>query len=416
MSRGRIYQYIIILVILFASVAFVERDLLAHNQFLNLGWRKYAVREALEAQEETGKFFLLKREGEILPLESLGDDWGLYLAVSLCSASLRSLGVTVGPFKILILVGLFFVGSYTLCSVITFRNSQERNRGPFLFGIALAATLGLFSMDAYTAGMLPCGVFTLLMTMPKSMRGGKIYLGLLVLFALTCNIAELFRSKAGVLPLAGMFVYQLYQSRRNAATLLLSILVTGGLIQFGTGQLRAERDQWLTSHNKQDTAGLVNSHVVWHALFVGLSYDRIGGVEHSDLAGYNLANESEEARNVAAQTVDSYHLGSNYESFVREQYLDIVKKHPLLTLYSYSKRFLVTLGTLLFVSGLWTLGASVALKRITSEFRFTAVTCVVLAGPAVLVYPYPMYFLGGIALAPSLSLLLENNSQSTFSD
>ena len=402
----RVIIYILLCIALFYTCW--ERELWGWQEFMNDGPRRVKFRQQfLDSFKETGHMLLLKPPGgDYIPLEALGDDPGVYIAYVWCD----SLGLTQHPIHNFWLLCLCPIALY-LCGVLWAGLKGEPPRGYYAV-VAGVVYLALTSLDVYVFAMVPTALFILILTHSKQ-RESASYLAWVVLFASLCAATDFVRMKMGLLLLGLMVLYQLFSSRR--VLLVLALLVSYfGVSYVGShqlGQMKESRNRFLENHYQAPVEELpggvgLKAHAFWHAVYLGLAYDRVDGIVYHDTYPAMKIEHKIQGRAVKG---GFYPIDKNYEQSVKQLYIETVKNHPFQALLTYVKKFLVVACFALLLSGL------VFDERLSERFRPSRplalenctllAACLVSLAPAVLVYPFPLFIVGAVSLAPGFYLL-----------
>lgn len=405
-------QIILVAILALSAYSHVSRNLLEHQRFPNFGFRLGVLQSSLDCYHETGQYFLIKnREDEYVAWENTGDDWGLHVSL-VTMARLYSLIDNARPDAALhyLLLGLGLNLLYAGFSWKACLDSGKRDSGTLLSFLAVVA-LGFTIFDVYAASLLPAGLFILLLVRSSQERYDATYIVTLALFSFACVFSEFTRAKTGLILALVLLAYLLVCRRKMAVFLLIFCLGSTVLTNLWLGSLQSSRDLWLSqTYGKPKAIESLESHAIWHSLFVGLSYDKIDGIPWDDVYAFRLVDTKE-----GFGPTEQFRYSAKYDEEMKKHYLRVVSEHPFATLYSYLKRYLVIAGPLLLLSGLW--GAD-RWKVGPQDRHFTEKIALLSAAmllmiPAAVVRPFPMYYLTSIALAPAFRLFSKSEEKPT---
>ena len=390
-------------------VLYYTSGFLEWQEFMNENPRRHHwVGQFIQAHRDTGELLLFKPPGsDYVPMESLGDDPGIYLAFT----ALDSLGLGLSNLHMYWLLCATPAILYLLVLWPLTAGVESPKTARAL--IVLSTFLALTTLDVYVFVVLPSALFINLLVRYErfSERGLTLYI---LLFALICAGIEQVRSNTGSVFFLVAMIYTVARNRnwRNPVLAVVAYLLLSFLYSHHVEQLREARNAWLTDYYQQPVSRFfegeaLTSHAVWYNIFLGLGYDQIDGVRyHDSFAGMTLK------RKMHGQPIVGgfYPLDTEAERTLKERYLHAVKTYPLAVFWMYLKKLAVCLAPVLIFSGLLlkeNLGLAKFREQNGQGLKRALILGVslILMAPGVLAWPHLIFFLGAVVTPPGLLLL-----------
>ena len=390
-----------------------KKHLFDHLSFLNTGYRQGEINYCVDGYAKTGQYLLRSysqndvdsTKGSTLildPIENLGDDIGIYFFVPLIKNYFninRTYQAYYLLFSTIVILG-YFLAITGIC--LLYKNQTIRILGGIFIG--LTAFFSLFIFDVYVWAFLLTSLIPLyIYAIQKTHDGHKKSFFYLIFFFIFIGVmigfGNIFRSHSGTGVLIFIFIHLLLQKKQvfkiPFKIILLLVIFSATLLphQILDSYIK-NRNQWLEQHEIKIEKTTISSHVLWHPLFLGLGFidNNKHGIEWSDQYGYKVANTIKPSLNVT-----SMQMSSEYEEIVKNKFREIIHKDFAFVLKTYLlKSFYVFLFLLPFLF----LTIQYAFKNklpFNLIFPFVAGISFYLL-PAILVWPFPMYFLGAINL------------------
>jgi hypothetical protein len=382
--------------------------------FLNSGYRLSSILQSAEAYQTTGQhlLFQIKHFDTItyLPIENLGDDIGIYYFVPLIY---NLLGGNIETSYLLIVcfvvMGGFLISAF---GIYLISNSfRVRNIGYVCSG--LMALFCFFILDIYIFSyFITCFIPLLYWILKKNTSKSNLIIVAIVI-GLLIGLSDQFRSQSGT----GLFVFIVLFLLLNFKeygikfkyTLLYCILILFAVFfvnLYFKYEIKKRDNFLLEKHNftQKTEAG----HVFWHALYAGLGFSKNKlGIEWNDNYVFSKAQSIRPGLNV-----DVNNITPEYEKIIKYEYFQVIKKEPVFFIKTFLLKFSYSM---LFALLFFNFGFYLFFK-IKPNWK-TVLPFLVVIGfyflPGILVYPLPMYLLGGFnMLIISFVFLLNKNEQS----
>lgn len=392
-----------------------------HLYFFNPGYRLWQLEDCVSGMKQTGQV-LIRYAGHVktetglqpsfLPVEATGDDLAIYYFVPLL---VRILAVDVTLAYWILFAGVTIL-SYTIGSVgiiLLFTNNMVRIISSI--SLAIFGFFCLYILDVYVLAFLTTSLIPLFLWIAQqsSSESFKKYLLLfLPISGIILGIGNCFRIHTGTGVFIFIALYLLFFNREKLTyplkiAFIAILMISSYLPRWYLDHQLYQRDHHLRKMpiNNLVVRTPVSRHVIWHSLYVGLSFikDNKYGITWSDTSAYNKAREIKPDITVNLTTTTM-----EYEQIIRQQYLLILKKDPWFVIQTFlAKSVYVFLLLILFFN--WGIIFLVQ-KRPPGKLTllFTAVMAFY-SLPGILVWPYPMYILGALSMAVYGAILILGN-------
>lgn len=385
-----------------------SRGMLDWQEFYNDGPRRIHFRnQFLSAYQDTGHMLLFKPPGaEYLAAEELADDPGIYIAY----VWVNELGLTKNRLHNFWILCTLPILGYFLATVPL--GLGRPNKVPYWIALGAAAYVGLTSMDVYIFVFFSAGLYVALLA-SKDKADKPWYPALALLFAVVCPLSELIRLKTGLVLFVCMLVYLLIQGRRWILVLVMIVLYVGTLqlYDYQMGEWKKGRNQWLSQHFNRPVSDWeedkVFVHLMWHNIYLGLSYDDIDGIVYHDTFALAKAKKKITGRPVKG---GFYQVDQAYDEIIKGIYFETLRQYPISSFICYLKKLIMVVAFTALFSGLL-FEKKAVLKRFQpghSDFPENVallLPCMIFMAPGVLVIPLPLFTVGSVALAPGFFLL-----------
>ena len=319
-----------------------------------------------------------------------GDDLGLYFFVPQLA---RVSGVSLVTATDVLLTGVVLLASgFGLLGLLrTLHTKLGRRIGVAAF--LLLAVVVLIAGDVYIMNAAPAMACVPWILSFVSRR--KLTIGMLMTLGMTGALGEtsnFVRSHAGT----GLVLFALvvavgtYQVKLVSRIILVAALllgVTGAALAFR--HVYAQRDAFL-QHQPGALMESARGHVLWHAIYLGLSY-----VKNSEVPEYRDEFAFAKVRALRPEASD---YSPEYEQVLMRETLRLAKRRPFLILANLFAKIVVVSLFCIFAANVGLFGAKLAPKPVWLELAFwLAIAFNGLYG--IIVLPNPKYLVGLIAFA-----------------
>ncbi|MFA6922794.1 MAG: hypothetical protein WC223_00935 [Bacteroidales bacterium] len=407
---------LVFILILFAFYKLDEKDLFNNLKFANQGFRINALIKTDEAFNKTNTYLLYylensndkgERVEEYNPVELFGDDMGIYFFVV---AVKNSLNISTIPNAYLLLFSLFIISGFFVATIgfsLLFDDKLSK-----IYSYSLYCLLSLFCffvMNVYILSFFIISFIPLIIYFLKKADSSKSKLFLLILFfiGVFIGISNKFRSNSGTGLLLFFILYVLFYNKNNFSIkykiiCLLFITMPIYIPSIYFNHLINKRNNWLIEHKYENKINLVNNkHVLWHSLYLGMGFgNNKYGITCHDTTGFNVAKKINKKLEI-----DFYKYPKEYEDIMKNVCLKIIINDKIFFLKTLFQKFIYVL-MFIFIS--FNLGIYYFFKT-KSSFKTILIFLITFGFyiiPGVLVYPFPMYYIGGISIVVIANILL----------
>ena len=399
--------------------------------FLNRGYKVAELGYAYEGLIKTGQPFLGYKDTGFLLLEAVGDDLGQYYFVAKLFhlLNLPSTPQQISFYQMIfystIILLSFFIGCFGVSLIYKEKNTRIISY-IYLFALSFFCLfiLSTYSFYFFIISFIPL----ILYFINKIAHNNKnIYYFLFALIGLLIGISNKFRIQTGTGILIFIVIYlflisKKYLAIKNKFIILFILLIFSNFFNLYFSYLMEKRNNWLIKNNYSHLlkADLVNEHPLWHALYLGLAYDRdekytgpytffVSGLFNKynlwwdDDCGYKKANEI-----LGYERYNYNYWDRDYENIIKNEFLKILKNDPFFVIKNI---ILKTKKVLIYVFLSMNIGLIFLFFNKTEKKLLISFLAVILfyIAPGILVWPDPRYFLGGICMSVFLTIFLIND-------
>jgi hypothetical protein len=402
---------------LFIGVAYLlhRKGLLNCLTIFNHGFRLGdGVSETLEIYRHTGQILLRHAAGitggslnEIYsPIENKGDDPGIYFFLPYFANVFPS-SYDLVKLDILFFGFITLIGYLISCIGFNLLIVNQELLVKTYFYTGVSALFSFFILDVYIwAYFITCFVPLFIWLVNSAGKSGfkRFYIFMFV-FGILAGLSNQFRNYSGT----GMIVFVLSYLALNYSkdfkiwkivTLALLLISSSCIPGLFLQQQYNQRDNWLSRNEPSfkpvdDRIG----HVVWHNIYLGLGFIKNPyGIIWDDQFAFDKVDQLNPDPKLR-------HCSIEYERILKTEYLKILRNNFGFVVRSYFVKFVyASLFLLLFFNY-----GFILLFRAVLSYRFLMpffITICFYSLPAVLVWPFPMYFLGAINLVVILFVFL----------
>jgi hypothetical protein len=369
-----------------------------------LGDRYREVNEALAGWNETGMPLVGRNNGRWEPVPC-GDDTGLFYIVPLLA---RTAGWSADRSLDFFLLGTLFISAAAGIAGLWLGASGVWQRTLAIVPISLGAYLSYKLGDVYLIQgsvvlmLIPWLVYSL----RTNVKSGRRFL-VVFLSGVFLGLAHWVRTQSGSPVLVFFAVLVCFSQLQRSIKIFLTVTLMAGMsLPLLYAQLPLhDRDTFLVMHEPGYRRSL-NSHLIWHTAFLGLSY----------LTNPYVPAWRDSVAVEYAQAIDpaAIYGGEEYEAILRSRVEEIIRQQPRFILNTVAAKSGVLAWMLLLSINIGLGAAILAPKPLGTELAFWLAMAV--AGlPGILAIPEPQYVLGMIAFALcywyySVSFYLERSS------
>jgi len=413
-ERMVLYSILIFTAVFMLIFLLNRRSLFEHLSFLNSGYRQTTILKCDNGFIKSKQHLLMYIEDHNIdrinryyaPLENIGDDLGIYYYVVKIK-DLFQIESTQASYNVFCISIIFisFIVSITGCNLLF---KKKKVKIAAFISIGIYSIFTFFIMDVYVMGFLTVSFVPLIIYCFRYLNELKFY-KIILLFSfigLILGIANNFRNHTGtgiLIFTTIMLIFSLNKQNWSKLTLLfLILLLTNQFENFHFNQLKESRDKWISQKNISSRELLKKNqgHLLWHPLYLGLAFTpNKYGIKWSDKHGYDIALKKEQ--NIK---IDFYNCGDKYEKIIKNEFINIVAKDPIFVIKTY---FIKLLYVLLFLLPCFNIAPLLFFKiKINRAILISILSSIAFYSiPAVLVWPFPMYFLPAMFMAILLSLI-----------
>lgn len=349
-------------------------------------------------------------------METAGDDLGMYYFVPILSSVFNIHYKTV---YFLFFIGLIACGF--ILAAIGFHLLFPSNIS-FWISTLIYATLAfytLYILDVYSIVFLCVSLIPLALYFSKS-KSPYPFVFYLMFIGLVCGTSNLIRNHSGTgIILLISFAILLYDYKPFKKIAFLAILITFFILPYiHINREIDQRNQVLLTKgfNPRMFEGFNTSHIIWHSIYLGLGYDKQNkyNIKWVDQFGYNTAREMIKEKNMkGVPRINPLSMPKEYELLIQEKFFDVLTKDPGFVLKTWAMKFwhVLKIWVWFFNIGLILLFFQTFLRH---EVIPVVLGIIFYLLPGALVYPYPMYILGGLLLSAMALIFMINNTLSRF--
>jgi hypothetical protein len=278
----------------------------------------------------------------------------------------------------------------TVVGLIGFLCTVKTRLGRWV-GIAafvLLCVIQLLAGDVYALGVAPavaCVTWIILFSDRRKLTAGM--LAAMAMTGLLAQTATEVRSQAGtgLLLFALVVIAGVYKLRLAGRILLIAVLLLGmAAVALPFRHLYALRDEFLRQQPRAMVAS-APAHVVWHPIYLGLSY-----IKNSDVPAYNDVAANDRVQELRPGTV---YCSPEYEAVLKGEVFAIFKRHPLLVFENVFLKLLVVGLICAAAANVGLYAATLTRKPFALEAAFW-IAIGFSALPGILVIPKMHYTLG----------------------
>lgn len=412
--------------------------------FFNEGFRQIDLRDALCGWNEQGVpllrcVSLTMGDGTdktfYLPIETIGDDKGIFYFIPLVARLFATdhISAYLIFFTTLIVAG-FIIGSVGFSLLF----AQKRVRLICNIGWGLFSFFCFYIMDVYVWAFFLIAFIPLLLWILKN-KNFKWWCVSALAIGLLIGFAGIFRNHAGtgllLLIIGSLFLAKEIKIAHKAIVIAM-VIIAMFLPKLWFQQIVNERNQWLVENNfdRSLLQSFENTHIIWHGLYLGLAYDEDNpyGIEWLDEYAHKKANE------YVNQNMDKTQLPTMAQIFFPDNYKQYLQTHPeypvfsqlflpqqydgiaksfFMEIFEKNSFYVLKIAVLKAFKVLWELLkffniGLVFFFLVRPPWKITAAVLLPIAFyalPAVLVWPYDAYILGGLGIVVVSTLLLVGN-------
>jgi hypothetical protein len=287
-------------------------------------------------------------------------------------------------------------------------------RMKYHFYMIILGTFCLFILDVYIIAYFITSFipFCIYFLKKKNIENSKLSIGVLTCaVGVLAGFANIVRIHSGT----GMFLFVvlLFLLIRTAIIVkVLFISILSVSYMFPNLYLKyniSARDYWLKKHIPNIEVMSNDRHVVWHSLYCGLSFiPNKYGLIWLDSCSFNKATQIDSSLKFA-----NYQIPEKYETIIKKEYINMVRSDPVFILKTYITK---ACYALLFLLLYFNLEIVVILKIIKADKMYIPflTTFFFYLVPAILVWPFPMYFLGAINCCLFFFIFISSNQESFY--
>lgn len=346
---------------------------------------KYKV-DYIGYSDELGQYFLY----------STSDDPGIYSIVSHIGYWLNAKDI-FPVYQGFMFFSIFLATCVALFGLNKIFQSRPGNNWFKWMSIFIVSLLGLFvciKSDVYAfyyVGLCMVPLLYYSFTTADSPQYGLIVGSLFIM-----NIAEYCRSQSGLIAMLFLFLGVLILSKYSASKKAL-IVVLVALSFYAFKKYVKYKSQgaieWLTVHEKKFDLNENTHHPYWHSIYIGLGFVKNNyGIEYRDSVAID---------EVAKVNKTCLYGSDEYESIIRNRYMELLKDDPIFFIQSYGAKGGIILAMVLFLTlPVW--GYRIFVWRETAVFGIAASYASL---SALLVYPRINYLMPVIVLCVFYSII-----------